>query len=267
LIPFLTRNQIKGKVLAGWEISAFLLFYVPDFKVFMDVRDQSYYPPQIIRDYLRIMGVIPEHEETRRNLIERYGVSTIVMSTGPYDFDLSQDLLKTRRWSCIYSDNYSVVLIRSDSVEFADMLRRASFEGLWYPDRATKARSEALQSLFAFGTIRPEVMNELRSIVLSQPSPTLYGYIVAGTNPRGARLDQATVHYLVSEAERLSKISPAHRHGAEEVTGSLIAILGMLEANAYSCGQTDQYQKFALRKEALIRHRIELERYYSGHLF
>ncbi|MBM3298401.1 MAG: hypothetical protein FJY85_00430, partial [Deltaproteobacteria bacterium] len=157
LVQFLIRNHLVGNVLAGWEISSFLLFNVPDLHLFMDVRDQSFYPPKIIRDYLCIMGVVPEQEKDRLSLIDMYGVSMVAMTTGPYDFDLARILMRTRRWSCIFIDDYSIVLVRSDEARFADMLKSARFEGLWYPDQETRARSEAIHSLFAFGTLRPDL--------------------------------------------------------------------------------------------------------------
>ena len=195
LISFLISNKVDGNVLAGWEIASFLLYEVPGVKVFMDPRDQSFYPEKVIRDFFTIMGVVDDARQRRFSLLDRYKVDTVVMTTDPYDFNLAKDLVRTRQWGCIYRDDHSVVLVRSDSIRFREMLAKSDFKDLRYPDPATRVRSEAFNSLLSSGKIRGELVRELKRIVVNSPLPDLYGLIVIGLNGTERRLRPVTVQY------------------------------------------------------------------------
>jgi len=267
LISFLISNKIDGNVLAGWEISSFLLHELPNVKVFMDPRDQSFYPEKVIRDFFTIMGVVKDTQASRFSLLDRYAVTTVVMTTYPYDFNLAKDLVQSRQWGCIYRDDHSVVLVRSHSSRFKEMLAESDFKNLWYPDEATRVRSEAFQSLLSSGEIRGELVKELKEVVIKRPFPDLYGLIVVGLNGSEKCLQPPTVQYLLSELARLNVKSPLYRNGVEEVTESRLAILGLLEANARECGTPEEYSRFATTKNSVERARSALLKYYKGQLF
>jgi hypothetical protein len=267
LISFLKSNKIEGNVLAGWEISSFLLHEAPKVKVFMDTRDQSFYPQDVIRDFFAIMGVTEDRQASSLSLLDKYAVATVVMTTDPYDFDLAKRLIRSRLWGCVYRDDHSVVLVRSDSQRFTDMLARSDFKDLRYPDRATKVRSEAFQSLLWSGKIRHELVQELKEIATERPSPDLYGLIVVGLDADERCLRPLTVQYLLSELTRLSEKSPLYRNGVQEVTESSVVILKMLEENARNCGAPAQYSSLVIMRNSVERMLRELTEYYKGQLF
>jgi hypothetical protein len=264
LVTFLTTNKINGNVLAGWEISSFLLHEIPGVRVFMDPRDQSFYPKKIIRDFFNIMGVSDNPGASRTSLLDKYQVTTVVMSTYPYDFNLAKELVRSEQWGCIYRDDYSVVLVRSDSTRFRQMLAKADFNGLQYPDTATRIRSEAFQSLLSVGHVPSEQVRKLTEAVLTRPYPDLYGLIVMGLNGPENCFKPETTRYLVSEAVRLNGKNPQYRNGAEEVTRSLVAILRMLEDNARQCGSPAEHSRFAATRNSVEQELSALERYYTA---
>ncbi|MEW6533885.1 MAG: hypothetical protein AB1473_23855 [Thermodesulfobacteriota bacterium] len=264
---FLTENRINGRVLAGWQISSYLLFEAPGIRLFMDTRDQSFYPEQILRDYFKIMGVGGRKNAARLSLVDKYGVSTVVMTTYPYDFDLAADLLRTKKWGCIYKDDYTMVLVRSDSPRFSEMLSKADFSDLRYLDKETKVRSEAFQSYSQTGTIRPDLLQELRKMVERRPWPNYYLFICSGMDNMNGCFKKETRDFLSSEAARLAKIKPVYAHSAEEVLQSRITILELLEQSANRCGDRREAERIqAARQMVTLQYEI-LARYYLGKVF
>ncbi len=187
---------------------------------------------------------------SRISLLDKYEVMIAVLTTDPYDFNLAKELVRSRAWGCLYRDDHSVVLVRSDSPRFREMLAKADFKDLWYPDEATRIRSEAFHSLLFHGEIRSALTQELKGIVSGRALPDLYGLIVIGLNGSETCLKPETRQYLISELVRLSGQSALHRNGATEVTGSLIAILGILEDNARRCGMPGEYSRIAAMKNS-----------------
>jgi hypothetical protein len=267
LVTFLTTNKINGNVLAGWEISSFLLHEIPGVKVFMDPRDQSFYPENIIRDFFNIMGVSENPGASRTSLLDKYEVATVVMSTYPYDFNLAKELVRSQQWGCVYRDDYSVVLVRTHSTEFREMFAKADFNGLRYPDPSTRIRSEAFQLLLSVGQVPSEQVRKLKEAVLRRPYPDLYGLIVMGLNGSENCFKPETTRYLVSEAVRLNEKNPLYRNGAEEVTRSLVAILRMLEDNAGQCGTPAEHSRFTVTKNSVEQELSALEQYYKAQAF
>ncbi|MEW6113823.1 MAG: hypothetical protein AB1664_16950 [Thermodesulfobacteriota bacterium] len=264
---FLTENRINGRVLAGWQISSYLLLQAPGTRLFMDTRDQSFYPEQILQDYFEIMGVTDRKNAARLSLLDKYGVSTVVMTTYPYDFDLAADLLRTKKWGCIYKDDYTMVLVRSDSERFSEMLSKADFSRLRYADEETKVRSEAFQSYSQTGTIRPDLLQELRIMVEHRPWPNYYLFICSGMDNMNGCFKAKTRDFLSSEAARLAKIRPVYAHSAEEVLQSRITILELLEQSANRCGDRREAEGFKATRQMANEQYEALARYYLGKVF
>jgi hypothetical protein len=264
---FLTENRINGGVLAGWQISSYLLFEAPGIRLFMDTRDQSFYPEQILRDYFKIMGVTGEKNAARLSLLDKYGVSTVVMTTYPYDFDLAAALLGTKQWGCIYKDDYTMVLVRSDAPRFSASLSGADFTNLRYADDDTKVRSEAFQSYSRFGTVRPELLQKLVKMVHRRPWPNYYLFICSGMDRMNGCFKKETRDFLSLEAARLAEIDPTYAHSAEEVIQSRITILELLEQNAQRCGERQEAESIQAARQRVTARYEALARHYLGKAF
>jgi len=264
---FLTENRINGRVLPGWQISSYLLFQAPGIRLFMDTRDQSFYPEQILRDYFKIMGLAGEKNAARLSLVDKYGVSTVVMTTYPYDFDLAADLLRTKKWGCIYKDDYAMVLVRSDSKRFSELLSKADFSELRYVDKETKVRSEAFQSYSQSGTLRSDLLRELRKMVERRPWPNYYLFICSGMDKMNGCFKKETQDFLSSEAARLAAINISYAHAAEEVIQSRITILELLEQSASRCGERRDAERIQATRQMVTVQYEALARYYLGRVF
>lgn len=266
LASFIRQNKLEGRTLAGWEISSYLLYNTPQLDLFMDTRDQSFFPPKIINDYFTIMGVIRPPNSDPQQLLDEYGVSMIVMTTYPYDFDLGVRMLQSRKWGCIFSDDYSMVLVRRDRPGLSQSIESADYSSLWYPDEETRIRSEAVQSFFGSSRVSPELGRKLKELTLSRPWPNYYRLICwAFDDPRSC-LKPETERFLKSEVARLISKDPFYRHGAEEITASLTAIMAILKDNAYLCGRSEEMEKLGIMEKVLQRQYDDLLLKYRGYV-
>jgi hypothetical protein len=266
LVSFIQKNELEGRTLAGWEISSYLLYHVPKLQLFMDTRDQSYFSPKIIKDYFTIMGVVQKSHKEPWELLEKYGVSYIVLTTYPYDFNLGMSLLKTGRWGCIFSDDYSLVLVRRNDIRFGQALDASNYSGIWYPDEETRIRSEAMQSHLESQHVLPELGQKLKQLVHARPWPNYYRLICwAFDNPQTC-LKRETEEYLKHEILRLNSKDPHYRHGAEEVTASLIALTTILEDNAYLCVRREEQERMSTVRIRFQKEYESLNQLYRGYL-
>jgi hypothetical protein len=266
LVSFLQKNELEGRTLAGWEISSYLLYHAPKLQLFMDTRDQSFFPLRIIKDYFTIMGVLQESHGDPGGLLENYGVSYIVLTTYPYDFNLGTSLLKTGRWGCIFSDDYSLVLVRRNDIRYGQALGTSDYRGIWYPDEETRIRSEAMQSHFRSLHVPPELGQKLKHLVHDRPWPNYYRLICwAFDNPQTC-LKRETEEYLKREILRLTSKDPHYRHGAEEVTASLIALTTILADNAYLCGRQEEQARMSTERTRFQNEYEFLNHMYRGYI-
>ncbi len=264
LVRFLRDNRVRGNAVAGWEISTYILCYSTGIRVFMDTRDQSFYARDVIRDYFSIMGVRDEPADRRLALLDRYGVSLVILTNEPYDFALGMLLLKSGKWGCIYDDDYSLVLARSGSAEFGTMLRQADLAGLKFPDPETRTRTEAMQSRFSMGYVRADLIEKLREMVRIRPWPDYYVLICGGKEHAAGCLSSGTTDFLLSEASRLSRISPMYRHGASEITDSLVKIYDILALDSGKCGTLKARARFLAQRTAYEKLYQEISGHYLG---
>ena len=264
LTVFMKENHLKDRVLSGWALSSFLMWHIPEIHLFMDTRDQSYYPSQVVKDYFTIMGILPARDADAFELLDRYRVATIALSTGPIDFELATTLMQSKKWACVYADPYALLLVRSDAPRFRTMLQSGRLDSLSFPDNATKNLSEATLSLFLLGRIRPDLVNALKEQCLNAPWPNVYTLICWGIDDPRNCFTPETTSFLVSEVNRLSQISPLFPNGAEQVTESLTRLYEILGANAMRCRDPIRaHTFFALKESSSARYR-RIRHHYLG---
>ncbi len=229
LMPqFLSVNGFVERVLPGWEISSYLMFREPDIKVFMDCRDQSFYAPNIITDYFKIIGVLDSNTEEALNLTNHYGVETIALTADPIDFKAAVRLLGTRKWLCVYSDATSFVLRKNPKMAAPETVQAQ----LKYPDWETAVISRAVGDYFFSGYVTSTAAAELKKVVLTNPKPDLYRLIRIGLGPPDQPLDEHAVRYCQSEVERLNREAAFKPAGYLDMMESMSAIYKMLAADA-----------------------------------
>jgi len=267
LAKFMKEHQLEDRVLSGWSLSPYLMWHMPEIRLFMDTRDQSYYPAKVVRDYFTIMGIVPAPDSEALDLLDRYDVATVALSTGPIDFELATKLMLSKKWACLYTDPYAILLVRSDAPRFRAMLKSADFAGLRFPDAISRTLSEATLSFFLLGQIRPGLVKALKEQAMRAPWPNYYALICWGSDDPRTCFSTETTGFLVSEANRLSTISPFFSNGAEHITDSLTTLYEILEQNALRCGDPVRANSFhALKQSSRARYR-QIRRYYLGAVF
>lgn len=267
LTMFMKENHLTDRVFSGWALSPYLMWHVPEIRVFMDTRDQSYYPSQVVRDYFTILGILPGQTAQALELLDRYRVQSVALTTGPIDFELATTLMQSKKWACVYADPYAMLLVRADDPRFKSMLKTAKLDSLKYPDTASRVLSEATLSYYLLGKIRPDLVNALKEQCVKAPWPNYYSLICGGTdNPRTC-FSSPTTSFLVSEVNRLAQISPYVPNGAEQMTDSLTRLYEILEQNALRCSDPIRAQTFeALKQSSMARYR-QIHEYYLGSCF
>jgi hypothetical protein len=265
LVSFIYENKLKGRTLAGWELSSYLLYHAPQLNIFMDTRDQSFYPVNIIEDYFAVMGVGRQPDSEPLDIPDTYGVSIVVLTTYPYDFDLGIKLLKSGKWGCVFSDDYSMLLVRRDNPEFSQAIGSTNYSGLQYSNEGTRIRSEAMQSHFGSLHVLPILGQKLEQLVLLRPWPNYYRLICWAIDDPGSCLRVDTERFLTGEMTRLISKGPYYRHGAEEVTASLIVLSEIMQDNAFHCGRLKQAKHFERVKKVFQEQYESLRHKYSGY--
>ena len=235
---FMNRNHVAERVFAGWVISDYLLLKVPGIQVFMDCRDQSAYPVQVLRDYfsiLRTNGTDPRSVRRALDLLKTYKVEAVVLHGNPIEFNLGMILMGTKKWACIYYDLETLLLVRSDSDNFGSYVREGRLPPLWYPDENSRMLSRAVLEYFMTGKISDKVTTYLKHATRETPHPNIYGLIyLSGRTARGC-MKQATKGYFFSEGKRLASLDPLTPHKGRDILLSLIRILSLLDQDERAC--------------------------------
>jgi hypothetical protein len=262
---FLKQNHLEDRVLSGWEVTGFLMAEIPNITQFMDCRDQSYYPPAIMRDYFDILGIGPDPQRDISGLLNAYQVKTVVLASSLFDVELAVKLMNTTTWACIFANSKGLVLVRKDSDIF-EAAKRSKWKTIEFPDESTRNVTRAMSSRFLDGKISQEEISGLKKVVLEDPRPNYYALICFGLEPSGECFQEETVRYLESEGRRLHE-KLLHSDYSANVLESLIKIQEILEENAEHCRQPAAALAARVFRIQYTREYNDLRKRYLGILF
>jgi hypothetical protein len=262
---FMASNAIEGRMLTSWTAAAFLRLNYPHVQVFMDARDQSFYSDEIIKLFFALMNTQREDVPHTLEILNRYGVSLIALTTTPTDFRLATLLMETRQWVCIYKDDEFILLVRSDAKRFAEMIQTSALDGLRYPSEDVKLASEAVMSQFHTGGMRPELLKQVIDLVHRRPDPDLYILIALAMNHGAPCLNEETWTFLSNEAKRLAAMNYMQQDGARKVLKSLVNVSGMLANDQETCRTGREGPQWAAVRDRAGRMYQELEETYRGY--
>jgi len=266
LSDFMKRNRVADQVFSGWTVSSYLMVHLPTLQLFMDLRDQSYYPAPIIRDYFTILGIRPARAEAALALLDTYRVSTVVLTTNPIDFNLASRLMQSKRWSPLYADHEALVLVRSDSSAFGRALREEDLRGIWYPNADARLLTRAFLDYFQSGRVSHEIAEELKRLALNNPQPNLYTFIASADASGSLCPSRETLEYLRSEAVRLSLMDPWMKEGPQRAE-ALEIIYGILKTSSAKCGDPVSARRFGEMERGYGEQYRQLRRFYLGVVF
>jgi hypothetical protein len=113
---FLLDHQVRGPIFNTYEYGGYLIWRLwPNERVFIDGRSLS---ESVFQDYSRILFNLDDNAgPTARELVDRYGIQTIVMNTFEhregYVYWLAPALAdQPAEWKLVYSDPAAIVLMR-----------------------------------------------------------------------------------------------------------------------------------------------------------
>jgi hypothetical protein len=107
-IEFIRRAGLSGRMLNDYVYGGYLIWAAPERKVFVDGRADLFEWAGVLGEYLRWSTV----QESPRLLLDKYHIDYCLLSRlSP----ISQVLQVLPGWTSVYSDNMSVVFVRSGS--------------------------------------------------------------------------------------------------------------------------------------------------------
>jgi hypothetical protein len=126
---FLLSHHITGHIFNTYEYGGYLIWRLwPEQQVFIDGRSLS---ETLFQDYGRILYNVEEPGQNAQQLLDRYGVQTILMNTFEYSEGLVYRLApaladpQQTEWKLVYEDPAAIVLMRHPpaGIEPLDSLR------------------------------------------------------------------------------------------------------------------------------------------------
>jgi len=259
---FFKKNGIKGRVLAGLQMADYLLFHLTDIEVFMDLRAQAAYSLQNFKDFYIIKYTVPGQADKAVQVLDRYNVEFVVFDT-IYARAAATALMETRKWGCIYLDHWVIVLTRTNSGPYAQEIRSANLDSLWFKNDRTRIVSQATLSLFMRGEINPDLLDRLKDALNDWPDPELYSLFVMAVTHSQSRLDEASKAYLIAELDRLSKINYMAPMGVRSILESQLRILSILYEDESSNGSAEKADWIRQRQNRVLGLMSELSDKYS----
>jgi hypothetical protein len=98
-------NGILGRLFHDWVWGGYLIWHMPQSKVFIDGRGDPYVHTGVTNDYLAAtFGQSPQA------VLDKYRIEYVLM---PVDSPMAKSLMVSPAWLLIYSDETSVLLHRS----------------------------------------------------------------------------------------------------------------------------------------------------------
>jgi hypothetical protein len=142
-------------------------------------------------------------------------------------------LMDSRKWGCIYRDEWVIILAKPDSKRFGQMIGQLNLNGLSYPRPETRVVTEAFLSQFMTGGISPERMDRLKGVLSKYPDPNLYSLIAtSGIQEASGEIDAHILSFLEAEEKRLAGMDYHFAGGGIRIIESRLRILFILEAIA-----------------------------------
>jgi hypothetical protein len=104
-IAYMQANGIHGKLFHEWVWGGYLIWYMPQVKVFIDGREYPYVPTGVVNDYMAAT-----FGQSSQAVLDKYGIEYVLM---PIESPMAKSLMVSPAWLLTYSDETSVLLHRS----------------------------------------------------------------------------------------------------------------------------------------------------------
>jgi hypothetical protein len=258
---FMKRNDLSGRIFAGWEIATLALFRHPGIEVFMDCRDSAFYDDVTMRAFLQVLySGNPDRDTKAASILGKYGVSFVLVTSHQLNFAIG--LMKTKQWLPAYVDDEAILLTVQKSPIGEHFTRTNSYSSLHYDNPATRTVTESLAWLFVHGAIPAELVRSLKQLAQQRPRPLLYTLIASAEGPNVVCNMEEPRAYFEAELDRLMALS-AEGPRSGEVVQSRIRVLDLLSMWGRKCERSDRAEHFlAMKREQETILKELMERYY-----
>ena len=118
-VRFIQDNGLQGDVLAEFDWSAYLIWEMPDSRVFIDGRWDTVYPPEVDQEWTRFA----RFEDGWQEVLRSSGATAVLLRVGR---NADSTILTLPEWGKVYSDPYAVVYVRACQENAAFMSRLAA---------------------------------------------------------------------------------------------------------------------------------------------
>jgi hypothetical protein len=105
-LSFIRHSALSGRMLNDYNYGGYLIWAAPERKVFADGRGDVYEWTGVLRDYMKFATV---HEDPRL-LLNKYRIDYCLLNR---DAAMSRVMGLLPGWKSVYSDDMSVVFVRS----------------------------------------------------------------------------------------------------------------------------------------------------------
>jgi len=264
VVEFMRRNHISGRIMASLQLADYMLFNLPDVRIFMDLRAQAGYTPANFTDYFAVVRTRSGSVNRAENVLDRFQVDFVVLeSIVENHVPAALALMETRKWACIYKDRWVYVLVRTDSHLYRSMPSTGKLNGLWYKNPETRYVSEAFLSQFMTGSISDELLGRVKEAAREFPDPEVYVLMALAMKRSDGCLPEQAKTYFREEALRLSRSNYMISGGVRDILESARRLCLLLYEDATECGPkalAPEYREYAEHMAALFK---ELCRKYS----
>jgi hypothetical protein len=134
-VAFLERNAVPGRLYNFYSWGGYLLYWMPERKVFMDGRAHAVYPTSLFLENVRVEGATPGWEA----VLDQHGVDLVLVLAG---YNTAVRLRALSGWQRIYDDGYAAIFVRRTAAS-EPLLAHWRAHELWYPETAGAQLSAA----------------------------------------------------------------------------------------------------------------------------
>ena len=111
-VEYLRQHQVPGPVFNTYGYGGYIIWALPEQKVFIDGRGDLYERGGVLSDYLQVNNLRP----AAFAVLRAYRIQSCLLQTD-YSQALTTALSNNPDWKKVYSDNLSTLFIRATAVQ------------------------------------------------------------------------------------------------------------------------------------------------------
>ena len=126
-VDFIKQNKIKGPMFNNFDIGGYLIWKLPQEKVFVDNRPEAY----SVKFFSEIYKPMQENKEKWAEFSEKYGINFVFFAhtdATPWGQDFVGDIIKDPNWVIVYLNGDAIILVKNNKINSEIMSRFAITE-------------------------------------------------------------------------------------------------------------------------------------------